>query len=86
MAFLGPDDILALEKNQGTVKRIINGTVMPEPLLDVNVVPNDGLLGIAVSKNGSGSTYVFFCTLLNLQQEMIPLQPNPQVIVSIDTN
>jgi glucose/arabinose dehydrogenase len=59
MAFLGPDDILALEKNQGTVKRIINGTVMPEPLLDVNVVPNDGLLGIAVSKNGSGSTYVF---------------------------
>ena len=25
MAFLGPDDILALEKNDGTVQRIING-------------------------------------------------------------
>jgi glucose/arabinose dehydrogenase len=33
--------------------------MLPEPLLDVNVVPNDGLLGIAVSKNTSGSTYVF---------------------------
>jgi glucose/arabinose dehydrogenase len=59
MAFLGPNDILVLEKNKGTVQRIINGTMLPEPLLDVNVVANNGLLGIAVSKNESGSTYVF---------------------------
>ena len=26
MAFLGNDDILVLEKNEGTVKRIVNGT------------------------------------------------------------
>jgi glucose/arabinose dehydrogenase len=51
MAFLGPDDILVLEKNKGTVKRIINGTMLPEPLLDVNVstASERGMLGIAVS-------------------------------------
>jgi glucose/arabinose dehydrogenase len=66
MAFLGPDDILFLEKNEGTVKRIVNGNVLPEPLLDVNVANKDerGMLGIAISQNESnrGSmpiTYVF---------------------------
>jgi aldose sugar dehydrogenase len=49
MAFLG-DDILVLEKNEGTVKRIQNGTVLSEPLLDVNVANKNerGMLGIAV--------------------------------------
>ena len=28
---------LMLEKNNGTVKRIINGSMLAEPLLDVNV-------------------------------------------------
>src|SRR3712207_630241 len=37
MAFLGPDDILVLEKDKGTVQRIVNGKMLPEPLLDVNV-------------------------------------------------
>lgn len=59
MAFLGPNDILVLEKNNGRVQRLIDGTMLPEPLLDVNVVANDGLLGIAVSKNETGPTYVF---------------------------
>jgi glucose/arabinose dehydrogenase len=59
MAFLGPNDILVLEKNKGTVQRIINGTMLREPLLDVDVVGNDGLMGIAVSKSESGSFYVF---------------------------
>ena len=31
MALLGPDDILVLEKGQGTVQRIINGEMLPEP-------------------------------------------------------
>jgi aldose sugar dehydrogenase len=71
MAFLGPDDILVLEKNKGTVQRIINGTMLPEPLLDVNVstASERGMIGIAVSgSNRTGanlqegnlsSTYVF---------------------------
>jgi glucose/arabinose dehydrogenase len=59
MAFLGPDDILILEKNNGTVKRIINGTMQAEPLLDLDVVHSDGLVGIATSSNESRPRYVF---------------------------
>jgi aldose sugar dehydrogenase len=51
MAFLGPDDILVLEKGEGTVQRIINGEILPEPLLQVDVTSKDerGLLGIAIA-------------------------------------
>jgi glucose/arabinose dehydrogenase len=31
MAFLGPNDILVLEKEKGTVQRILNGKMLPEP-------------------------------------------------------
>jgi glucose/arabinose dehydrogenase len=61
-AFIGPNDILVLEKDKGTVLRILDGNVLPEPVLDVNVANQveQGLLGIAVSKNFSGNkTYVF---------------------------
>jgi aldose sugar dehydrogenase len=52
MAFLGPDDILVLEKDNGTVQRIVNGKMLPEPVLDVNVANKfeRGMLGIAVAK------------------------------------
>jgi len=62
MAFLGPNDILILEKNEGTVKRIVNGKMLPQPLLDVNVAnkAERGMLGIAVAKNVTRNvTYVF---------------------------
>jgi aldose sugar dehydrogenase len=62
MAFLGADDILVLEKAKGTVQRIINGTIVPEPLLDVNVASSVErcMCGIAISKNFiPGHTYVF---------------------------
>jgi aldose sugar dehydrogenase len=61
MAFLAKDDILVLEKNNGTIKRIIHGQVQPEPLLDLDVANQGerGMLGIAISKNNNGSTYVF---------------------------
>ena len=50
MAFLGPNDILVTEKTNGTVMKIVNGTLLKEPLLDVNVAVSDerGMLGIAV--------------------------------------
>ena len=51
-----------MEKNEGTVKRIINGTVIVEPLLDVNVATKGsrGMLGIAKPKYTNGSkNYVF---------------------------
>ena len=31
MAFLGPNDILVLEKESGTVQRIVNGKMLPQP-------------------------------------------------------
>jgi glucose/arabinose dehydrogenase len=51
MALLGPDDFLVLEKSKGTVSRIVNGVMLAEPLLHVNVASEveRGMLGIAVS-------------------------------------
>jgi aldose sugar dehydrogenase len=55
MAFLGNNDILVLEKNEGTVRRIVNGTMLENPLLKVNVstVGERGMLGIAVARDNS---------------------------------
>jgi len=60
MAFLGPNDILVLEKDKGTVQRIVNGKQLGQPLLDVNVATSveRGMCGIAISKHDS-KTYVF---------------------------
>lgn len=60
MAFVGPGDILVLEKDTGMVKRIVNGKVLAKPLLDVNVANSIErcMCGIAVSKDSS-TTYVF---------------------------
>jgi len=61
MAFLGKDDMLVLEKNTGMVKRIVNGSILDKPLLDVAVANKDerGLLGIAVQKNEGNNTSIF---------------------------
>jgi glucose/arabinose dehydrogenase len=67
VAFLGPNDILVLDKNNGTVQRIVNGVKLREPLIDLDVASQDGLLGIAIEKNITtnkkdvtrNSTYVF---------------------------
>ncbi len=60
MAFLGPNDFIILEKDKGTVLRVINGVISSKPLLDVNVATSveRGMLGVAVSKNAS-KTFVF---------------------------
>jgi glucose/arabinose dehydrogenase len=62
MAFLGPDDILILEKDKGAVGRIIDGNMLDDPLLEVDVAEKRkgrlgemGLLGIAVSKSSASS-------------------------------
>jgi len=51
VAFLDSDDILLLNKNSGTVNRLVNGVLLEEPLLDVNVANERerGMLGIATS-------------------------------------
>jgi hypothetical protein len=64
MAFLGPGDFLVLEKNKGTVKRIVNGDVLDKPILDVNVANSleRGMLGISVAKNGPNSNVFLYFT------------------------
>ena len=59
-AFLGKNDILLLNKNDGKVQRILGGKAVPEPMLDVNVTNQweSGLLGIAISNN-TDKKYVF---------------------------
>jgi glucose/arabinose dehydrogenase len=61
MAFLGPNDILVLEKDTGTVQRIVNGKMLPQPILQVPVSTTSerGMLGIAIAKHTNGPTYVF---------------------------
>jgi aldose sugar dehydrogenase len=62
MAFLDSGDVLVLEKQNGKVRKIVNGSLLPEPLVDVNVATFDtrGMLGIAVTKNETrGTEYVF---------------------------
>src|ERR687886_45240 len=63
MAFLAPNDILVLEKETGTVHRILNGKILPTPVLQVPVATEGerGLLGIAIAKHGNSSVpaYVF---------------------------
>jgi glucose/arabinose dehydrogenase len=53
---------LVLEKETGTVQRIINGKMLPQPILQVPVSTTSerGMLGIAIAKhNNGGPTYVF---------------------------
>ena len=67
MEFLGPDDVLVTEKNNGTVQRITDWKMQTDPVLDVNVATRAerGMLGIAIAKNqpennkGHNSTDVF---------------------------
>ena len=53
MAFIGPNDILVLEKDTGTIKRIVNGVILEEPVIDVNVANafERGLIGIGIAEN-----------------------------------
>ena len=66
MAFVGnsSDDIIVIEKDNGTVRRVIEGVVQPEPLLDLAVANNNGtnergLLGLGISEQNETTTYVF---------------------------
>ena len=60
MVFLGPNEILVAEKDSGTIRRIVNGAMLQQPFLDVNVATygHRGMLGIAVNysllKDGNG--------------------------------
>lgn len=81
MAFLGNNDLLVLEKNEGIVKSVLNGVIQNESLLDVPVANGveRGMLGIAVKKTNIGPAHVFlyFTESVNdgddLSESKIPL-------------
>jgi len=60
MAFLGPNDILVTEKDAGTVRRIVNGTELQQPLLNTSVATygHRGMLGIAVASHSSSTSAI----------------------------
>ena len=62
MIFLGTDDVLVAQKNEGTVERIVNGVKNTEPLVTVPIASKDerGLLGTAISKDPTNNkTHLF---------------------------
>ena len=62
MAFIGYDDFLILEKEKGTVRRVVNGTLLEEPILNLNVSTeiDQGLLGIAFYSLGKERSMCFY--------------------------
>jgi glucose/arabinose dehydrogenase len=61
MAFLGPGDILVLQKNDGRVRRVVNGVVQAGAVLDVAVhsLSERGLLGIALDPDFTLNRHVY---------------------------
>jgi len=61
MAFVGPGDILVLQKGDGQVKRVIDGVLQANPVLDVSVDNQSerGLLGIAVHPNFPATPFIY---------------------------
>jgi glucose/arabinose dehydrogenase len=62
MAFIGPDDILVLEKRFGQVRRVLNGSLLGTPVLDVPVDGSSerGMLGIAVDSEDPPHVFLYF--------------------------
>ena len=61
MVFIGPRDILVLQKSDGRVRRVINGVLQPGQVLDV-AVDNSferGLLGIALHQSFPATPFVY---------------------------
>jgi aldose sugar dehydrogenase len=61
MAFIGTDDILVLQKDNGQVRRVIAGVLQPGAVLDVAVDNQSerGMLGIAVHPNFPTSPFAY---------------------------
>jgi glucose/arabinose dehydrogenase len=62
LAFLGADDILFLQKNDGRVRRVLAGVLQPAPVLDVavNALSERGLLGIAIDDAAPPHVFLYY--------------------------
>ena len=61
MAFIGDNDILVNQKANGQVRRVLNGVLQPDPVLDlaVNFKSERGLLGMALDRRFHVNGYVY---------------------------
>ena len=61
IAFLGPKDMLDLQKTNNRIMRIVNDQMLDEPVLDLgNSTKIIGCMcGIAISRNDAGTSYAF---------------------------
>jgi aldose sugar dehydrogenase len=80
-AFIGPNDLLVLEKNTGQVKRVTNGVVQGTVLdLSVNFASERGLLGIALHPDfpEDPGVYLFWSCRSTVDQDADPFRPEEQ--------
>jgi glucose/arabinose dehydrogenase/plastocyanin len=68
IAFLGPDDMVVLQRQNNSIMRIVNGQMLDEPVLDlgnsVKLTGGSCLCDIAILRNDNGTTYAFLYYLL----------------------
>ena len=78
MTFLGPNDILVLDRDEGKVYRVTDG-IESGPLLDVNVGTDGyrGLLGVAATVNDMENISVFLYFTEASQQDGDDVGKNP---------
>jgi glucose/arabinose dehydrogenase len=64
IAFLGPNDMLILQKQNNSIMRIVNGQMLDEPILDdlgnnVELVGDSCMCDMAILHNDNGTSYAF---------------------------
>ena len=80
IAFIGPDDLLALEKNSGRVQRIKGGATSTVLDLAVNNFSERGLLGIALHPDfpEDPGVYLFWTCRAVAEPDADPFRPEEQ--------
>jgi glucose/arabinose dehydrogenase len=75
MSFIDNNNILVLEKEEGTVRLISNGILQGQPVLKVDVISNNerGLLGIAIMNNDTVFLYYTESSSSSSSEENEPL-------------
>jgi aldose sugar dehydrogenase len=78
-AFIGPNDLLVLEKNTGRVRRVVDGELQQTAVLDlsVNSASERGLLGIALHPDfpEDPGVYLFWSCRSTAEPDADPFRP-----------